>query len=245
MTSDWNFDKSNLPSVKIVKTIPDVGAEKLFSYRECYMGISLDNAVFGGDSLAALLLWATGKFDTCLVVVGDYLRRHNEYILNGMDDFQAQWAALGAGDEFIERTKGLFDKLPKGKVRIIRWRDCLGFEEYPPAKAALDKLFAGNDDFKAAVHKDAISFVDRQANRDHKLAVSQEEAIAVSCEYLLEEIAVFSALSSRGRHVELYPGCELEVLVEISGGKFTDIPQGLRERINVELSCGANKAWGQ
>lgn len=245
MTSDSNFDKSNLPSVKIVKTIPEVSAEKLFSYRQCYMGISLDNPVFDGESLAALLLWAVEKFDTCLVVAGDYLRRHNEYILNGMDNLQAEKSALDAGDEFIERTKDLFDKLPEGKVRIIRWRDCLAFDEYSKSKAALDSLFAESDGFKAAVRKDAISFVERQTQRNRKLAVSQEEAIAVSCEYLLEEIAVFSALSSKGRHVELYPGSELEVLVEISSGKFSNIPQGLRNRINVELSCNASKAETQ
>ena len=107
MTLDSHSD-SNIDDVRIVRTTPSVAHEDVFAHRKCYMGISLDNPVFAGDSLAALLLWAVEKFDTCLVVAGDYLRRHNEYILNGIDGSQAKNAALGAGDEFIERTKGLF-----------------------------------------------------------------------------------------------------------------------------------------
>lgn len=242
MRSDSNFDKRNAPSVKIVRITPEISDDQLQTYRECYMGISLDNPVFGGESLEALVLWAAERFDTCLVVTGDYLRRHNEHILNGLNEEEATKAALAAGDEFIEKTRGLFGEAPKDRVRLVRWRDCLAFEEYKSSRAALDKLFATDEAFKDAVRKDAESFVARQKGRSRKLAVSEEEAIAVSCEYLLEEIAVFSALSEQGRHVELYPGPELDVLVRIANGEFTDIPRGLKERINVELRCNSNRA---
>ena len=55
------------------------------------------------------------------------------------------------------------------------------------------------------------------------------------CKYLLEEIAVFNVLSEQGWRVELYPGSELNALVEVAKGKFPDVPQGLKNRINVEL----------
>jgi len=68
-----------------------------------------------------------------------------------------------------------------------------------------------------------------------------EEAIELSCRYLLEEITVFSALSDQGWKVELYPGPELRVLVDIAKGEYSRIPQGLKERVNVELRIAGGR----
>ena len=68
-----------------------------------------------------------------------------------------------------------------------------------------------------------------------------EVAIELSCRYLLEEVAVFSALSEQGWGVELYPGPELHVLSEVAKDKLINVPQGLKERINVELKISDQK----
>ncbi|MCD6394293.1 MAG: tRNA-dependent cyclodipeptide synthase [Planctomycetes bacterium] len=243
--SDSNSDKQNLPAVRIVTITPEISEQELFSHRRCYMGISLDNPVFEGRSLQALLNWATERFDHCLVVTGDYLRRHNELILNGLDDERAVAMALASGDEFIEKTRHIFTGMDGDKIELIRWRDCLAFVEYQHSRAALDKLFAANEAFRKAVGKDAVGFVERQKDRNRSLAVDENRAIEISCEYLLEEIAVFSALSERGWNVELYPGPELHVLAAVAAGRFGDITPGLKDRINVELGCGADKARTQ
>jgi len=243
--SDSNSDKSNSPAVTIAAITPEISEEELFSHRRCYMGISLDNPVFEGRSLRALLEWATERFDHCLVVTGDYLRRHNELILNGLDRERAATVSVGAGDEFIEKTRDIFSAMDGNRVELVRWRDCLALAEYKHSRAALDELFAANEAFRRAVGRDAAGFVERQKGRNRPLAVDEGRAIEISCQYLLEEIAVFSALSERGWHVELYPGPELGVLVDVAAGRFADIPQGLRERINVQLSCCANKTGTQ
>ncbi len=240
--SDSSSDKQNLPVVRIVTITPQISERQLFAHTRCYMGISLDNPVFEGSSLQALLNWATERFDHCLVVTGDYLRRHNELILNGLDDEHAAAAALASGDEFIEKTRHIFSATDSDKVQLIRWRDCLAFDEYKSSRATLDELFAANETFRKAVGRDAVGFVERQRDRNRSLAVDQGRAIEISCEYLLEEIAVFSALSQRRWRVELYPGPELHVLADVAAGRFGDITRGLKDRINVELSCGANKA---
>ena len=243
--SDSNSDKQNLPAVRIVTITPEISERQLFSHRRCYMGISLDNPVFEGRSLQALLNWATERFDHCLVVTGDYLRRHNELILNGLDDERAAAAAIASGDEFIEKTRHIFAATDSNKIELIRWRNCLAFAEYEHSRTALDKLFASNETFREAVGRDAVGFVERQRDRNRPLAVDEGRAIEISCEYLLEEIAVFSALSQRRWHIELYPGPELHVLVDVAGGRFGDITRGLKDRINVELSCSADKARTQ
>lgn len=242
MKSDLNFKNLDLPSIKIVKTTPKVSTEELFSHKRCYFGISLDNPHFFGRSLQALMLWGMGNFDQCLVLVGDYLRRFNEQIFSGMSKGQAIQMAHSFGDAFMDRTRSFFEQLPARRVTLRRWEICLETSEYVKSRAALDDLFNSEPEFRASVEKDAFSFIKRQTKHHKKLAVTMEEALELSCRYLLEEIAVFSSLSQQGWKVELYPGPELNVLVDIAKGNFKDVPAALKERINVELKISEKEA---
>jgi len=105
--SDLSFENLDLPSVSIARILPKIPKEELFSYKQCYIGISLDNSVFEGNSLHALLLWIVERFDECLVIVGDHLYRFNELILNGLRQDEAVKVAHEYGDSFILRTKSL------------------------------------------------------------------------------------------------------------------------------------------
>jgi tRNA-dependent cyclodipeptide synthase len=207
------------------------------------MGISLANPVFQGKALEVLLAWMTDRFDESLVVIGDYLWRFNEQIFSGLDSAQAEQSAKALGDAFIEKTNELFKKLSGEKVDLTRWESHLSTAEFLKSKKELDHLFESDSNFRSSVERDAFSFVRRQVKQSKKFAVETEKAIELSSQYLLEEIAVFSALSEQGWHVELYPGPELRVLVDIVKGKYQHIPKGLKERINVELRVDEEVAY--
>ncbi|MHC4123563.1 MAG: tRNA-dependent cyclodipeptide synthase [Planctomycetota bacterium] len=235
-----NSKNPDLPSVRIAKIIPKISKQELFSYKRCYIGISLGNPDFEGKSLSAILDWMVDRFGECLVVVGDHLCRYNELILNGLKEEQAAKVVNGLGDLFVARTKKQFEELPDGKIHLTRWKSHLETDQYRRSKAILDTLFSKNSEFRATVEKDAVSFVRRHIKRNQTLAVQPGEALRLCCEYLLEEIAVFSALSEQGWRVELYPGSELSVLVDIASGKYLKVPKGLKERVSVELKIGGN-----
>ncbi|MBN1124602.1 MAG: tRNA-dependent cyclodipeptide synthase [Sedimentisphaerales bacterium] len=225
----------DMEGITIDTITPAVSQEELFGHRRCYMGISLDNPVFQNDFLWALLEWATGHFDHCLIVVGDYLRRFNETMLNGLEGIRAEQAAEAVGDQFLQREGDLLSRFSSDKMTVIRWKPCLESDEYARARNTLAHLYNANEKFRAAVQRDAHSFVKRQQKHNQSFAVDEVEAIHLSSQYLLEEIAVFSALSEKGWTVELYPGPELDVLVDVARGLYDGIPVGLRKRINVEL----------
>jgi len=238
--SDSSSENMNLPSVSIAKIIPNISADELFSYKRCFVGISLGNPVFKEDSLCAMLHWIVKRFDQTLVVVGDYLCRFNELTLNGLGEDEAVKAAGRRGDSFILKTQRLFEQFSKDNIHLTRWKSHLETDEYKKSKAILDDLFLSNSGFRSAVEKDASGFVKRLMKRNKTLAVSQQEALGLSCKYLLEEIGVFSALSEQGWQVELYPGSELQVLVEIARGEYLNVPQGLTKRVNVELKIATD-----
>ena len=173
--------------------------------------------------------------------MGDYLRRFNEQIFNGLNPDEAVNVARQSGDLFMRATSEFFEQIPTRRLALTRWEPCLQSNEYKEAKVILDELFASDSAFRASVQRDAFSFVKRQTKHNRRPALQMEEAIELSCRYLLEEITVFSALSDQGWKVELYPGPELRVLVDIAKGEYSRIPQGLKERVNVELRIAGGR----
>ena len=238
MRSDSDFKNPELPCVKVVKILPRMSEAELFAQKKCYLGISIENPIFEGDSLKALLNWASERFEQCLVVVGDDLCRFNQRIVNGLAPDKALEAAHRQGDAFIAQAGPIIESISKGNIKLTRWNEHLRSDAYRQSRTALDKLFATDAGFKAAIEKDAVSFAQRQSQRASTIAVEMDEAIELCCQYLLEEIAVFSALSERNWRVELYPGSELHALVDVARGKFADVPKPLADRINVELKVG-------
>jgi len=229
------FNKSKEQMIKIVKTTPKAANEQLFENKKCYIGISLDNQVFYRNSLDILLGWATEKFDSTLIIIGDYLRRYNEYIFNGLEGADAQEKSLKAGDVFLEQASETLKRYADKGLEITRWKPCIENEIFVSDKKIIDNLYSSDQAFKAAVQKDAFSFIKRQQDNTLHAGVSTEKAIEISSQYLLEEIAVFSSLSEQGYKIEIYPGPELHCLVEIAKGNFQAIPSGLKQRINVEV----------
>ncbi|MFH1371840.1 MAG: tRNA-dependent cyclodipeptide synthase [Planctomycetota bacterium] len=234
MQSDWQCEKS-LPEVSIVKILPRISESQLFSRKKCYLGISLENPLFASDSLKAMLIWAAEKFEQCLVIVGDYLCRFDEQIINGCDETLAGKLAIKRGDSFISQTKDIFGGLPADKVILTRWKEYLQAEEFKRSKKILDEIFDSDEEFRKSVEYDALSFVERQKKHNQHPAVEADAALRLCCRYILEEVAVFSVLSERGWGVELYPGSELRVLAEVARGRYPRVPKGLKNRISVEL----------
>lgn len=231
-----DFDRQIEPAVRMVRILPDMPAAELWRHRRCYLGISMGNPLFEGRYLRTLCDWITGRFDACLFIVGDYLCRYNECIFTGSDAEQAGRAALELGESFLGRNRPVLDRYPQDKFRLTRWRDHLRSAEFEKASAALEKLFESDSDFRRSVEKDAFAYINRKSGHGIYAAVEAKEAAALSCRYLLEEIAVFSAVSQQGWQVEVYPGPELTTLEQIAKGRYEDIPAGLKSRINVEVN---------
>lgn len=199
------------------------------------MGISLDNPDFYGGSLDTLLQWVTAKFEQCLIIIGDYLRRYNEQIFSGNAGQAEDFASMEAGQVFLEQNAEILKRFSEPKVKIVRWKDCLASEQYKKAKIILDNLYKSDETFRASLQKDAFSFINRQKRKKQNPQVPMEEAIEISSRYLLEEVAVFSSLAELGWNIEVYPGPELGILVDVAKGNFKQIPTGLKNRINIEL----------
>mgnify|MGYP000636860411 CR=1 FL=1 len=87
--------------IKIVDNFPKLSKQELKQYKQVYLGISLKNSIFWEEGFEQILAWAADNFDSCLIVVADYLHRHNEQILHGTNQEKSIKSALELGRNYV------------------------------------------------------------------------------------------------------------------------------------------------
>lgn len=223
--------------IKIIANFPKLSAQELSQYKQAYLGISLKNSIFWEEDFEQILAWAAEHFESCLIVVADYLHRHNEQILHATNEAQSIKAALELGQKYVKQLMPKLEKFPNQKFKIIHWQELLEQEAYTNAADLLNKLYLENSKFKHSIDKSATHFILRQQEQGVVLGLSQAEAVELSVKYLLEEMAVFDILVAQNWQVEIYPGTQLPILKEITKGDFENVPKHLRKRIFIGLNA--------
>lgn len=220
--------------IRVEGVTPSSASPNLFDYKKCILGVSMTNPVFWRSSLDTMLGWMESNFDQSMILVGDYLHRLNEQILNGNQEETAIQSALETGDRFMEKLNLYLPDYAAERFMVQRWKPLYDNPEFIKAKQLLDTLYHANPSVKASIQSTAALFVWQKQERQN-FKVSKEEAIRLSAEYLLEEMAVFSMLIDQGWNVVLYPGSQLPMLMEVAKGKFKDVPNSLNKGVYVEL----------
>ena len=223
--------------IKIVDSFPKLSSKELKLYKQAYLGISLKNSIFWEEGFEQILAWASANFDSCLIVVADYLHRHNEQILHGTSEEQSIKTALELGAKYTEQLLPKLAKFPNQKFKIVHRKDLLNQEKYQKSADYLNEFYLKNTKFKDSIDKSATHFISRQQERGVKFEVTESEGIDLSIKYLLEEMAVFDILVAQNWQVEIYPGTQLPVLKEIAKGDFENISEYLQKRIFIGLNA--------
>jgi len=204
---------------------------------KCYCGVSLAqaNANFEGQRLKALIAWLACHSKQCRIVIGDDLHRWNIMIWDGCSAARSRKLAQRKGKLFVGQLRPLLTRYPLEKFQVVYWREMTEQPEFAAWLREVNKMILDDASLADCLQLSARSFVMRQIQRGRRLRTSFEEAMALSMQYIIEEIAVFGRLSEDGWCVDVYPGQELPLLAEIAKNQCPTIPKPLRDRINVEL----------
>lgn len=206
----------------------------------CYLGVSLQTPAFEPPMLTATVDWIAMNFRECTVAIGDSIHRHTLQILRGISPAEALMEALDLGEMFIRQNSHLFARHESCKFEFRKFSEIQTTDEYKGYEHQITELFETDADFRASIENSARAFVSRRITRFDNVPVDEHKLIQLSCNYILEEIGCFTWLASNGRRVDVYPGSELPVLVDVARGKYA-VPRPLRDRINVALKLKANQ----
>ncbi|KTC82339.1 hypothetical protein [Legionella cherrii] len=111
-----------------------------------------------GKFLATIELVNKYPFGRCDIVLADTLQKHNHY--GRLGEEKAYIFAKEAGDLWLERSAFALSKL-NVPHSIIRWDDFLLHEDYAALKERVDAAYRDNEEYKAALHTNVLTYIER------------------------------------------------------------------------------------
>jgi len=223
--------------VKVKDIQPDIYSLDDNIPKVCFLGISMSNPFSHGKFMSLVLKWIDSKFDKCIILIADHLHRFNEYIFKGDTD-GGGIECIRMGKEIHQRLQDVINKIDNTntKFKIIHWLELLETNEFKINKEKIDSYFELDENFRKSVIKSCEVFIEKQRNKGYQIHVSQDIAVKRSCDYVLEELAVFSLLIDRGYTVQVYPGTQLQVLKDLANNSFSNLNTSLGKGIYIDLS---------
>jgi len=168
--------------------------------------------------------------------MGDHLNRINEQIFKGIKEDEAIINSIKTGDDLIEKFEDELRAMSSQNITIHRWQQYYNDNNVNIIKSKFINLFNMHKRFREEIQTCSMKFIGRQVKNGNALKIEEEAAIMLSCEYLIEEMAVFDVLIARGYRVQVYPGNQLNILKQFARGDFCDIDTNLINGIYVDLT---------
>ncbi len=217
--------------IEIAQIFPVMKKESLNDYGHCMLGFSLQSQSFTPAKLAGLVEWIARHFSECSVLIGDGIHRITLEI-NGTPVKYALNRALRMGRESIDRDAIIFNRHQhECRFNIISSYELQQQDSYHFYHQALIKLFEEDEKFRQSVRSFAGDFVGSRLQQEPERF---EYYTQMSCDYLLEEVAITALLLKSGVFVFVYPGT-LTIMQELSQGLHPGAPEEFKNLVSVNL----------
>ena len=217
--------------VEVAQIFPTSQRSALHESGHCMLGFSLQSQSFAPTKLAGMVEWISRHFSECSVLIGDGIHRITLEI-NGMSPEYTANRALLMGREIIDGDAMLFKRHKNNcQFHVISTAELQKTASYHHFHQALCRLFHEDEAFKRSVMQFARDFVSHQHyDSVERLTYCQQ----LSCQYLLEEVAITAMLLQQGVSVFVYPGT-LTIMQELSLGQHPSAPREFERLISVNL----------
>lgn len=217
---------------KIARVSPVSRRDNFTAEQACFLGVSLENSNFTPGKVRALVEWTSRRFDQCVVLIGDSIHRIN-LESRGYATEEALAEARRLGREFIDNNLDAFEEgRDSTEFTFITCDEVQDWPDYPQFHQQLCGLF--DDDRK---FRESIEAFGRTYHTKRLAEYGEAERVRYqprSCDYFLEEFAIFSCLKQRDLGVMIYPG-SFSTLSEITAGIHPAAPKQLQEMVVVSL----------
>ncbi|NEQ35428.1 MAG: tRNA-dependent cyclodipeptide synthase [Okeania sp. SIO3I5] len=218
---------------KIDSVTPLSARNNFEQFDSSFLGVSLENSNFQPAKLKAMVEWISRRFSHCLVLVGDSIHRINIEITRSLAPETALIEALEIGRTFLREQEHIFNGF--GEKTQFTFKTCneiQTWEDYAHFFQCLQMFFESNAKFRASVEGFSRNYQMRQSSNISDALL--EYRIRRSCDYFLEEFAIFACLQRRGFSVMVYPGT-FSTLAEIVNGDYPELFEEIKQLIVVSL----------
>lgn len=173
--------------------------KKYFATSNCVIGISVGQEPFEGDRLKSLLNLINRNFESCTILVGDVLQRHNLYFTSTKYE-----DSVRNGDDWLLRNSDIISDISI-PYSVDRWEKWLNSKLFLPYLKQVENEYYMNNFFFEAV-TDTIQEYYRRILARENLKIDKDYFFEMSKNYLLEEIAIINLMLPQvGYNYLIYP----------------------------------------
>lgn len=205
-------------------------ADALTGADKAYLGVSISLDLPQSHIVEAGLGWLSDQVPQVGILIGDSLFAKTLVIQQGAQFGEAMKRAEYQAVQLISALHSV----RMGHCEVLRSGAILSSVSARRATKRLKDAANNVPPLGAAIRDAAVRFCERQA-RNGRLVMRMQDAVEMSRDYLLEELAVYEVLALEGWLVEAYFGQEMPVLQSFMDGAFPGISPALEKRKFVEL----------
>lgn len=217
-----------------VDSVSPLSARTTFEQLDsCFLGVSLENSNFTPAKLKAIVEWISRRFSHCRVLIGDSIHRITLETTRLLEPEIALAEALKIGSSFIQEKEHIFSAVEE-QTKFV-FETCSQIQntrDYTYFHQRLQASFESDAKFRSSIEAFGRNYhTRRSSNLDNDLL---EQYVHRSCEYFLEEFAIFACLQKRGFSVMVYPGT-FSTLTEIVNGEHPSLFEEIKQLVVVSL----------
>jgi len=222
--------------VKIRSVTPIIAKHSINTFKKSMLGISVSSPIYQDqEKLSTLFKWLSENYSHTHIIIGDYLHRINEAINYGKTTSDAIEKSLYIGCLIDSQITIELNKYPKEMFTVSHWKDCIYENSNFHSKYNnLTEAYKTCNSFRESIQNIANNFIEKQSSKG-EISLNRNEAIDLSINYIIEEMAVFSLFIDMGYTVQLYPGTTLPILKELANGMHSEVDTNLKQGTYIDL----------
>ena len=192
------------------------------SEARAFIGVCINHRMQGERFLGSLFSWTVERVGHLRVVILDFLERHNIQVFNQRTPDEAARHVLAEGDRVSRRAERLIAEMGVKQASVVRFGDLLRQPQYSRSIQQIDALYHSNRSFREAVHRELNTFISTviQTKPQRYEYYTYPEDMGPLVQYVIEEVGVYLALFREGFSVEVFPGSDSALLVNLAAGQY-------------------------
>lgn len=211
----------------VVKVKSEKSADKWQDFDTARLQISVGQEYHEGDKMVATLDWLRSRFPFSQICVNDTLQRFNLMFEDNLGLPEALKISRERGQIWAQKYGD--ESKRHESSEIIHWDFWLGQSDYTVTRDMINDIYRDHEEFRNLISQNIEDIWARRRVKKPEIYTDERyhEFFALSCEYLLEEISVFSMMFENRRAIDIYPGTTIFAATILQGRTIPGAPSGL------------------
>lgn len=211
----------------IVKVKSEKSADKWQKFDTARLQISVGQEYHEGDKMVATLDWLRARFSVSQICVNDTLQRFNLMFEENLDLPEALRVSRERGQLWAQKYGAESRKHESSEM--VHWDFWLDQADYTLTRGMINDLYHDHEEFKNLISRNIEDIWARRRVKKPEIYTDDRyhEFFDLSCEYLLEEISVFSMMFENKLAIDIYPGTTIFAATILQGRSIPGAPSGL------------------